>query len=91
MFNAFLQGKSATQTVSGGNTQELYGQGTYDKSKMLVEAHPDVARLVWRYDRWHHHVDYSSFRQNKLKIKKDIHVETEINNYGMKLTRSFKA
>jgi len=90
LFNAFLQGKSATQTVSGGNTQELYGNGTYDKSKMLVDAHPDVARLVWRYDRWHHHVDYSSFRKNKLIMKKDIVLPTGINNYNMRLIKDFK-
>jgi len=33
-FNAFLQGKAATQTLKGGNTEEFYHkEGTLDKSK----------------------------------------------------------
>lgn len=101
-FNAFLQGKLATQTMKGGNTDEFYhAEGTLDKSKwrdgtlnpegtlnksqMLVNLHPDVTRLVWRYDRWHHHVDYSPFKNNKLKLKTDVIVPTKNNEYGMKL------
>jgi len=81
-FNAFLQGKAATQTVKGGNTSEFYhvegnldknkwrdGQlnatGTINKSQMLVDAHPDVAKVVWRYDRWHHQVDYRVFQNDE--------------------------
>jgi len=52
-FNAFLQGKRATQTVKGGNTDEFYKDGTLDKSKMLVDMHPDIAKLVLRFNRWH--------------------------------------
>ena len=78
-FNAFLQGKAATQTVKGGNTEEFYhkegieknhwvdgvnAEGTRNKSEMLVRMHPDVARMVWRYKRWHHYVDYSPFKKN---------------------------
>ena len=75
-FNAFLQGKAATQTVKGGNSEEFYHKevgldadgiairkedlkvdsseryntdGTLAKSQILVDMHPDVARLVWRY------------------------------------------
>lgn len=89
-FNAFLQGKAATQSVKGGNTTELYGKGTLDKSKMIVDLHPDVARLVWRYGRWHHHVDFSKFRDNKLIYKKDIEIPQGVNNYGMKLVNNWK-
>jgi hypothetical protein len=52
---------------------------------MLVAMHPDVAKVVWKYDRWHHYVDYSSFKKNKLKLKKDIKFKNETNDYGMKL------
>ena len=106
-FNAFLQGKAATQTVKGGNTEEFYHkegtqdktqwrdgtlnpEGTINKSQMLVEMHPDVARVVWRYGRWHHHVDYSVFKNNKLKLKPNVVVPTGINEYGMKLVKNFK-
>lgn len=106
-FNAFLQGKAATQTVKGGNTEEFYHkegtqdktqwrdgtlnpEGTINKSQMLVEMHPDVARVVWRYGRWHHHVDYSVFKNNKLKLKPNVVIPTGINEYGMKLVKNFK-
>ena len=70
-FNNFLQEKAGTQTLQGGNTEEFYNdEGTYNKSAMLVDTHPDVAKLVWRFDRWHHDVDYSSFKGNKPKLKK---------------------
>ena len=101
-FNAFLQGKVATQTLKGGNTAEFYhvegntdrsawrggqlnAEGTINKSQMLVDLHPDVARLVWRYDRWHHHVDYSPFEKNQLKLKEDVVIDKKVNNYGLKL------
>lgn len=69
-FNAFLQNKVATQMIAGGNTAEFYSkEGTLPKSKMQVNVHPDVSRLVWRFNRWHHHVDYRRFRNRKLRLK----------------------
>jgi hypothetical protein len=52
--------------------------------------HPDVARMVWRYKRWHHYVDYSPFKKNELRYKKDITLPQGKNEYGMKLTTNFK-
>ena len=105
-FNAFLQGKAATQSVKGGNTSEFYhaentenenfeksgfnSLGTVNKSQMLVDMHPDVARMVWRFRRWHHHVDYSSFKPNQLILKSGVVIPKGVNNYGMKLTTNFK-
>ena len=58
LFQCFLQNKAATQTVKGGNTAEFYEkEGTLPKSQMLVDLHPDVSRLAFRYGRHHHHVD----------------------------------
>lgn len=105
-FYAFLQGKAATQTLGGGNTEEFYhkegtlpqeqwrdkrmnAEGTLKKSQMLVDMHPDVARLVWRYDRWHHHVDYSRFKTNTLRLKAGAQIPEGINNYGMIFTDHF--
>jgi len=103
-FNAFLQGKAATQTVKGGNTEEFYhkegleknfwteginSEGTRNKSEMLVRMHPDVARMVWRYKRWHHYVDYSPFKKNELRYKKNITLPKDTNNYGMRLITNF--
>jgi hypothetical protein len=71
-FNAFLQGKVNTQVLGGGNTAEFYEkEGTYKKSAMLESAHPDVSKVVWRFGRYHHHVDYRQFSSNKLKYVPD--------------------
>lgn len=115
-FNAFLQGKAATQTLKGGNTEEFYHKeigydpeageaikaedlvetkeryntsGTIAKSQMLVDMHPDVATLVWRYGRWHHHVNYDPFKANELKIKSGVTLKKGINNYGLKLIDNY--
>ena len=86
-FNAFIQEKATTQTMKGGNTDELYKNGTLDKSKMLAKLHPDVAEVVWKFNRWHHKVDYKPFKKNKLKKKKGLKIKKGINNYGMKVVK----
>jgi hypothetical protein len=66
--NQFLCGKVTTQRMKGGNTDEFYAEeGTLPKSQMLADLHPDVAKVVWRYNRWHHHVDYGQFKANRPK------------------------
>lgn len=85
-FNAFLAEKRATQTLSGGNTDEFYiDEGTLNKSKMLIDMHPDVTKLTKKHNRWHHHVDYRPFKKNKLIKRSDIVIPDQINNYGMVL------
>jgi hypothetical protein len=82
LFNAFLQYKLPTLTVRGGNTDSIYREGTLPKSEMVVAMHPDVARLVWRFHRWHHIVDYSPFRYNRL-ARLGEPTPVGIDNYGM--------
>ena len=102
-FNILLQEKLVTQALGGGNTAEFYhaenaealekgwnSMGTYNKSKMLQEMHPDVAKMVWRYGRVHHHVDYSPFKDNLLRLKPDAVVAEETNNYGVTFARVVK-
>jgi len=85
-FNAFLQYKMPTQTVKGGNHADFYArEGTLPKSRMLVDMHPDVARLVWKFHRWHHHVDYDPFKVNRLIRRPDAEIPSGVNNYGMGL------
>jgi len=99
-FNAFLQLKLPTQTLKGGNTAEFYhaegtvqpgekyaDTGTVAKSQMLVDVHPDVARVLWRFHRYHHYVNYHVFRKNRLKLKPDVVLNGEVNNFGMALIR----
>lgn len=85
-FNAFLQGKIVTQQIKGGNTEVFYNkEGTFNKSKMLEELHPDVTRIVYKFGRIHHYVDYTPFKKNKLIRDTSINVNSDINNYGMVL------
>lgn len=87
-FNAFLQEKIRTQTIGGGNTAEFYAkEGTFAKSKMQIEVHPDVSKMVWKFGRYHHHVDYTPFKKQKLIKKDGLEIEQAVNNYGMKLVR----
>ena len=103
-FNILLQEKLGTQALPGGNTAEFYhaenedkkdekgwnAWGTWNKSKMLAEMHPDVARIAWRFNRVHHHVDYSPFKGNLLKLKKDIDIPKEPNNYGLVFAKNIE-
>lgn len=94
LFNAFLQGKSATQTVKGGNTEEVYNADkmnyedtTYEKTMVLANLHPDVVRVVKRYGRWHHDVDYREFEKTRLIFRDDFVMPKQPNNYGLKLVK----
>jgi len=82
-FNAFLQDKIRTQHTKGGNTEELYGEGTESKSAMIVRLHPDVAKLAYRFNRAHHVVDFRPFKANKLILKPDVQITPGVNEYGM--------
>ena len=91
-FNAFLCGKVTTQRLSGGNTKEFYAhEGTLAKSQMLEDMHPDLAKVVWRFNRWHHHVDYRPFKANKLQVKQGVERPSGVNNYGMELIEISKS
>lgn len=85
-FNAFIQEKATTQTLKGGNTEEFYAkEGTLAKSQMLENMHPDVAKVVWRFNRPHHYVNYSSFKNNTLLRDPNVIVSEGVDNYGMKI------
>lgn len=69
LFNCLLQNKLVTQALKGGNTDEFYdAEGTYNKSRMLEAIHPDVSEVKWKYNRWHHVVNYKPFKANKLEF-----------------------
>lgn len=99
-FNAFLQQKLGTQRIGGGNTAEFYhaesssinvngygDTGTYAKSEMLVRVHQDCSRLVFKYGRWHHHVDYGGFKHTRLIREHSVSIPEGANEYGMELVR----
>jgi hypothetical protein len=85
----FLCGKARTGTIKGGNTTEIYGDGTFLKSKMLADLHPDVVKLVKRYGRWHHDVDITPFQNNKPILDPNVSWDPEPNEYGMALTMDY--
>ncbi len=98
LFHAFLQYKINTQEMPGGNTDEIYhvqgtvkpGQdyaenGTLEKTQLLANIYPEITKIVWRYKRVHHHVDYRAFKNNKLLLNDDFSVSVKDNEYGMKL------
>lgn len=88
-FNAFLGEKVGTQTLKGGNTAQFYSkEGTLPKSQMQVKLHPDVSKLVWKFNRWHHHVDYRPFKNNKLIRREDVKIPVGVNDYGMKIEKN---
>ena len=96
LFSAFLAEKSQTMTMKGGNTDELYkGVGSTNKeddgrwkmAKSLVDQHPDITKITWKWDRWQHEVDYTGFKKNKLIRRKDITIPSGVNNYGMVLKK----
>lgn len=98
-WNEFLQEKMATQALTGGNTTEFYhaehlGEvdpklgtynvgGTFKKSAMLKQMHPDETQLVCKYGRWHHEVNYDKFKANKLRFKAGM--ETSDRTYPFEL------
>ena len=85
-FNAFLCGKITTQRMRGGNSADFYdAEGTLPKSEMLVKLHPDISKVVWKFNRWHHHVNYKIFNKNKLIKVQDTSNMQKVDNYGMVL------
>ncbi len=86
-FNAFLQKKVQTQVLKGGNTTEIYQGGTLRKSMTMVEQHPDVSKVVWKFGRVHHHVDYRPFKNNPLIPIEGLKVKKGIDDYGMKIRK----
>lgn len=87
LFNAFLCGKVCTMRMRGGNTDAVYAGDPERRefAESLARQHPDVARVVRRFGRWHHHVDYRPFRKQRLKAKPGEIPASGVNNYGMLL------
>jgi hypothetical protein len=94
LFNHLLCGKTTTQVMKGGNTEEVYKVGSEENDKRkkfaegLVQQHPDVVSLTYKWGRWHHNVDYTAFRQ-KLELDPELvgKIPKGTNEYGMKLKR----
>lgn len=75
--------------LKGGNTDTVYGVNDHRRSfaESLKEQHPDVTEVTWKFDRWHHHVDYSGFKRNPLYLRPNVTPTKGTSDYGLKLVR----
>jgi hypothetical protein len=91
LFNAFLARKPNTMTMKGGNTDTIYATASDEQELRLEFAerlyfqHPDVVRVVEKWGRWHHQVDYAPFKNNKLKLRPGVVRRNGVDEYGMRL------
>lgn len=93
LFRALCMDKGTTvgvknaKPMKGGNTDNVYNGGDKRLSfaKSLEEQHPDVVKVVWKFNRWHHEVDYGPFKGNRLKLKPNVVKEYCDDEYGMML------
>jgi len=87
LFLTFVQQKTQTMKMKGGNTEELYAatDNRREFAESLRDQHPDVVTVGRRFGRWHHIVDYRPFKSNALIRRPDVVIPQGVNNYGMKL------
>jgi hypothetical protein len=88
LFQAFFCFKVSTMVMKGGN-EAIYTEtdNRREFAESLKAQHPDIVKIVWRFDRWHHDIDYTVFRRNKLKLRKDYEMPSVPNEFGMILKR----
>ena len=89
LFNAFLQDKASTMTMKGGNTDSIYNEGDNREefAKSLERKHPDIVKTIWRYNRWHHSINFKTFKNIKMLRVENYNeiVKNTTNEYGMYL------
>jgi len=99
LFRALLMDKGTTvgvrnaKPLKGGNTDNVYNTGDHRLAfaESLRDQHPDVVKVVWKFNRWHHEVDYTPFRGNRLVLKPGIVPRRDVNEYDMNLVRVSEA
>ena len=69
LFRFLLQDKVATQLMTGGNTDELYAEGTKEKSEILKLVYPQFTQLKWKWNRHHHVVDYKAAAKSRRLVR----------------------
>lgn len=96
LFRALCMDKGTTvgvrnaKPMKGGNTDNVYNNGDDKRrafAESLKEQHPDCVQVVWKFNRWHHQVDYSFFKNNRLRLKPGVIPTPTIDEYEMKLVR----
>lgn len=95
LFRALCMDKCTTvgvrnaKPLPGGNTDNVYNTGDHRLAfaESLKKQHPDCVEVVWKFNRWHHQVDYSAFKKNRPILKQSITPTVGSNEYGMELVR----
>lgn len=95
LFRALLMDKGTTvgvrnaKPMKGGNTDNVYNTGDHRLAfaQSLKDQHPDVVEVVWKFNRWHHQVDYSPFKDNAPVLRASVVPTAAPNDYGMTLRR----
>lgn len=88
LFNVFLADKVATMQIKGGMTDYyVKTRKRLEFARELQNAHPDVVRIVWKFNRWHHEVNYLPFRGNKLVRDPDYQLPDGPPDYNMKFIK----
>jgi hypothetical protein len=91
LFNAFLAYKITTMSMGGGNTDSLYKitengkDGRLLMAESLRDQHPNLVKIVHKWGRHQHHVNFRVFRGNKLRPRPGVDISEGVNNYGMEL------
>lgn len=80
-------------TMKGGNTESLYKLNGEQDGRLLMaqslqKQHPDVVKIVRKWGRWQHQVDYRPFKHNRLILRPDAVIPEGVNNYGMVLMKN---
>jgi hypothetical protein len=100
-FNSLLSGKQTTGTMKGGNTTTIYEfgddkqtnakfTGLKKKFDELKENWGDIVTYTTsrhKDGRPHHHIAYTKYFKQELKLKEGVKMEPKINNYNMKLVK----
>lgn len=97
LFRSLLISKPTTfgakgKADKGGNTDAVYAGGDHRLAfaESLRDQHPDCVSVVWKFNRWHHQVDYSRFKSNKPQLRQGVTPRADANEYGMELHRISK-
>jgi len=93
LFRSMLMKKAHTSRglddsgMKGGNTDSVYNAGDHRRAfaESLRKQHPDCVEVVWKFGRWHHQVDYSKFKRNRLVVKSTVTPVGGVNEYGLEL------
>ena len=96
LFRALLMDKGTTvgvrnaKPMKGGNTDNVYNGGDHRLAfaQSLRDQHPDCVQVTWKFNRWHHEVDYSAFKKNTPILRAGVVPTAAHNNYGMRLVRA---